>query len=143
MKRFLAGLCLIAATAGCSTFDEDWNAARGFSTGIEGRWEGTWSSDVNGHQGGLRCLVTRRSDDGFDARFHATYSDWCGTLGFEYTVPMAVRAAADGWRLGGSADLGWLAGGVYEYDGLATLAKFFCNFQAAEDHGVFQMTRPR
>lgn len=146
MKRFLVGIAvpaLIATLSGCSTFDDDWAAAKGLATGIEGRWEGTWSSDGNGHHGGLRCLVTRRSDNGLDARFHATYSDWCGTLGFEYTVPLTVTAAAEGWRLGGRADLGWLAGGVYEYDGLATLLKFFCNYQAENDHGIFVMERPR
>ena len=100
------------------------------------------SRDQTEH-GSLRCLVTRRPDQGFDARYHATYSDWCGTLGFEYTVPMTTEDSPDGWRLHGSADLGWLAGGVYEYDGLATVARFFCNYQAREDHGVFKLERPR
>jgi hypothetical protein len=146
VKRILFGIAaavLIATVSGCSTFDSDWDAAKGLATGIEGRWEGTWSSDGNGHHGGLRCLVTRRSDEGLDARFHATYSDWCGTLGFEYTVPLTAKATPEGWRLGGAADLGWLAGGDYEYDGLATLARFFCNFQSAGDHGVFVLERPR
>lgn len=142
--RAAAGLGLILATAGCaSTFDDDWKAAEGFAVGIEGRWEGTWSSDANGHHGGLRCLVTRRPDQGFDARYHATYSDWCGTLGFEYTVPMTIEDGPDGWKLHGGADLGWLAGGAYEYDGLATVTRFFCNYQAKEDHGVFKLERPR
>ena len=143
-NRILIAAGLIAALAGCcSTFDDDWKAAEHFATGIEGRWEGTWSSDANGHHGGLRCLVTRRPDQGFDARYAATYSDWCGTLNFEYTVPMTVEPGPDGWKLHGSADLGWIAGGVYEYDGLATLARFFCNYQADGDHGVFQLERPR
>ena len=143
MLRFAAVLALVAAAAGCSTFDDDWKAAQGFAVGIEGRWEGTWSSDANGHTGGLRCLVTRRPDQGFDARYHATYSGCCGTVSFEYTVPMTVQDDPDGWRLRGSADLGWIAGGVYEYDGLATLRRFFCNYQSSGDHGIFSLERPR
>lgn len=140
----LAGLAAMLATAvGCSTFDQDWEASKGYALGIEGRWEGDWSSDANGHHGGLRCLVTRRGDEGFDARYHATYQDWCGTLGFEYTVPMTVRRDVDGWALEGSADLGWLAGGVYEYDGRASVARFTCKFRSAGDHGVFTLQRPR
>ena len=136
----LGGLALLS---GCSSFDDDWKAAQGFAVGIEGRWEGTWESDANGHQGGLRCLVTRRSDESYDARYHATYSGWCGTLSFEYTVPITVRAGAEGWQMQGKADLGWLAGGLYEYDGLATVSRFFCNYDASQDHGVFTLERPR
>lgn len=146
MSRLLyaaAGLGLLAAAAGCSSFENDWRAAEGFAVGIEGRWEGTWSSDASGHEGGLRCLVTRRPDEGFDARYHATYSGWCGTVSFEYTVPIRVRPGPDGWRLEGKADLGWLAGGEYQYDGLATPERFFCNYEAPEDHGVFTLRRPR
>jgi hypothetical protein len=144
MLHAAAAAGLLASMAGCvSTFDDDWRAAGGFAAGIEGRWEGTWKSDASGHEGGLRCLVTRRADQGFDARYHATYHDWCGTLGFEYTVPMTVERGADGWMLHGNADLGWLAGGVYEYDGLISAARFFCNYQSSEDHGVFTLERPR
>jgi hypothetical protein len=143
LRYAAVGLGLIAALAGCSSFDNDWQAAQGFAAGIEGRWEGTWSSDANGHEGGLRCLVTRRSDEGFDARYHATYSGFCGTVSFEYTVPIKVRSGPDGWHLQGQADLGWLAGGVYEYDGLATPERFFCNYEASEDHGIFTLRRPR
>ena len=147
MTRILhaaAGLGLIAATAGCSSFENDWQAANGFAVGIEGRWEGTWSSDASGHQGGLRCLVTRRADEGFDARYRATYdSGLCGTVSFEYTVPMKIQSGPDGWRLQGRADLGWLVGGVYEYDGLATPERFFCTYEASGDHGIFTLRRPR
>ena len=146
MARFipLAGLvALLSASAGCSTFDQDWEGSKGHAVGIEGQWEGTWSSDANGHHGGLRCLVTRRGDGAFDARYHATYSGWCGTLGFEYTVPMTLQPDRDGWLLEGDADLGWLAGGKYEYNGRATPSRFTCTFQSEEDHGVFLLQRPR
>jgi len=144
LLRAAAALGFLASIGGCvSTFEDDWKAAAGFAVGIEGRWEGTWTSDASGHHGGLRCLVTRRPDQGFEARYHATYQGWCGTVGFEYTVPISTESGAEGWKLHGNADLGWLAGGVYEYDGVATVTRFFCNYQASEDHGVFNLERPR
>ncbi|HZE97640.1 MAG TPA: hypothetical protein VE981_11485 [Planctomycetota bacterium] len=136
-------LGLLAALSACSTFDQDWQASQGFANGIEGRWEGSWTSDDNGHTGGLRCLVTRRADEGYDARYHATYSGWCGTLSFEYTVPMTVQPGPQGLQLHGSADLGWIAGGVYEYDGLVNVDRYYCNYQSDGDHGIFKLERPR
>src|SRR5262249_13873778 len=48
--RLAVALGLLAGMAACSSFDQDWEASRGFAVGIEGRWEGSWSSDGNGHQ---------------------------------------------------------------------------------------------
>jgi hypothetical protein len=45
-------------------------------------------------------------------------------------------------RFEGEADLGWLAGGVYRYDGQATPASFFSTYKSKYDHGTFQMKRP-
>jgi hypothetical protein len=56
---------------------------------------------------------------------------------------MTLQPDRDGWLLEGGADLGWLAGGKYEYNGRATPSRFFCTFQSEEDHGVFSLQRPR
>ena len=29
---------------------------------LQGRWQGTWLSDVNQHTGALRCVVTQQGD---------------------------------------------------------------------------------
>jgi hypothetical protein len=128
--------------AGCSSFGRDWKAAARdpVSAGsIEGRWEGTWRSDSNGHRGRLRCILTQQNESVLRARFHAKYA---GVLSFGYTAPLTVTNVAGIWRFTGEADLGKLAGGVYRYDGTASPTNFHSTYRAKSDHGVFEMTRP-
>jgi hypothetical protein len=96
-------------------------------------------SDINHHTGELRCVVTKREDGMYRARFHAKYNK---VLSFGYTVPLKVEPAADGFHFSGEADLGWLAGGVYHYDGHADTTNFFSTYSCKYDHGTFKMGRP-
>jgi hypothetical protein len=106
---------------------------------LEGRWEGTWSSAVNGHHGRLRCLVSRTGPDQYQARFQARYQK---ILNFTYAVPLQAQMDQGIWKFRGQADLGWYAGGLYHYEGQATPTNFFSAYRAKDDHGIFQMTRP-
>lgn len=136
----LAGL-LLAATTGCSSFERSWHAAASFPPphSLAGRWEGSWRSDVNGHQGRLRCLITPQTDDVFEARFHATYLK---VLRFGYTVPLTAQFTNDAWHFQGEADLGKMAGGVFHYAGTATNQRFHSTYRSRSDHGTFEMQRP-
>jgi len=134
-----AGLLL---AGGCTTFDHDWTktAARPVPTGsLLGRWEGTWLSEVNGHNGNLRCVITQNRDGTYQARFHAIYQK---VLGFGYTVQLNVTETNGGFQFSGKANLGWWAGGVYHYEGQAQATRFFSTYRCKSDHGTFQMTRP-
>ncbi|MCZ6835030.1 MAG: hypothetical protein O7G85_04580 [Planctomycetota bacterium] len=154
---FLGGLGL----GGCSTFNRDWNAleqppelppelgheSASLQTpdeqpvqpdGIEGRWEGTWSSEANGHHGGLRCIISRDDQETLIARYHATYG-WCFT--FEYSMPMEVDESGETIRFSAQADLGWLAGGQYEYEGTIIGDAFSSTYECKRDHGIFEMKR--
>ena len=87
----LVWLSAVLAGAGCSSFNRDWkkaaeNATR--PTGLAGRWEGSWNSEVNGHNGRLRALITESSPGMYSARFHAKYQK---ILSFGYTVPLKVK----------------------------------------------------
>src|SRR5262245_29939210 len=79
-KLFLArmgAVLLFAMLCGCSSFNRDWDrAAKTIPPGdsIEGRWEGRWISETNGHNGKLRCLMTRESETNYQARFRASYA---------------------------------------------------------------------
>lgn len=134
-------LCLLLC--GCSTFNRDWrNAAKNSApaNSVEGRWEGRWLSDANGHSGALRCLVTRVDEAHCRARFHAVYGN---VLHFTYTVPLAIQSHFDGWEFDGEENLGKLAGGVYYYEGRANSTNFFSTYRSTYDHGTFEMHRPR
>jgi len=127
---------------GCSSFNRAWrnDAPTPAPTGsIEGRWEGHWLSDANGHTGKLRCLLSRDADGEYTAWFRATYMS---LFSFSYRVPLQVEAQDGVWRFHGSEDLGKLAGGVYHYLGSATPTNFHSIYDSPYDHGTFEMLRP-
>jgi hypothetical protein len=147
LRRFrkLALLILMLAVvlfgASCSSsFNREWRKV-GRSpmagTGLEGRWEGQWISEVNGHHGRLRCIVTKEGDI-YQARFRAKYRK---ILSFGYTVPLKAEPTASGYEFRGEADLGALAGGVYHYGGHADATNFFSTYSCKYDHGTFRMIR--
>ena len=145
-KTRVGVLALLLATAllggGCTTFDYEWKesaAGPAPTTELEGRWQGLWHSDASGHEGKLRCLVTKIENGAYRARFHAKYRK---VLSFGYTAPLTVERTVNAFNFSGEADLGWLAGGVYRYDGHADATNFFSNYSSKYDHGTFQMTRP-
>lgn len=131
---------VVLVGASCSSFNREWrkvgrNAVA--SSGLEGRWEGEWSSDVNGHRGRLRCIVNK-DEDVYRARFHAKYRK---ILSFGYTVPLKAEPTENGYKFRGEADLGSLAGGIYHYEGHADATNFFSTYSSKSDHGTFQMQR--
>lgn len=133
---------LLCLAAGCSTFNHAWRKAEHQPTSphsIEGRWEGRWLSDANGHKGRLRCLMSRQPDGDYAARFRASY---LGFLRFGYTVRLKVETRDGVWHFRGEENLGKLAGGVYEYAGQASATNFHSTYRSRYDHGTFEMHRP-
>lgn len=127
---------------GCSSFNHDWRRAvvpPASENSIEGRWQGTWTSDVNGHHGSLLCLLTHEHDSLYQARFRATYGH---LLHFSYTAQFEMQSHAIGWEFNGEADLGKLAGGIYYYEGRATPTNLFSTYRSKYDHGSFVLERP-
>jgi hypothetical protein len=142
MASLLLLPALLLCGSGCSTFNRDWKRAGTASpspVGMEGRWQGTWVSEANHHQGGLRCLMTKNADGAYKARFKATYAE---ILSFGYTAKLKVQENGDSFNFEGDANLGKLAGGVYHYVGNATGTNFFATYSSKADHGTFQMQRP-
>jgi hypothetical protein len=143
VKAFaLFPLFLIAGC--CSTFDRDFTAAQTAPEGsptLVGAWEGDWHSDPSGHAGALRCIVTR-SENGYRSRYHATFEFLLLPLSFEYEVPLTVLQDGDTWRFRGSATIDYfIAGGLYEYEGLVQRDEFVASYRAPFDSGVFRMRR--
>lgn len=137
--------CICSLFVGCSTFQHDWDGLvqnpgveTSVKTGLAGQWEGTWLSDANGHGGGLRCIIAPDESGTLIARYHATYG---GFLTFEYDMPMRVQRDGDTYRFASEADLGWLAGGRYEYEGTVVGDEFLSTYRSKGDHGSFRMSR--
>ena len=144
--RRRAGVCLCLAFAfllsGCSSFNREWRRVGQQPVppdSIAGRWEGRWLSDVNAHNGKLRCIITVETNGICAARFRATYMK---TLSFSYIVRLQVEQRDGNWRFHGEEDLGAIAGGVYSYIGSATATNFQSTYDSKYDRGIFEMRRP-
>ncbi|HSI35164.1 MAG: hypothetical protein ACAI43_27295 [Phycisphaerae bacterium] len=138
----LVGVC---ASAGCSGFDATYEKALAQGApagGIEGAWDGTWTSH-GGHGGGrLRAVIVRAGPDSYHAWFRASF--W-KILEASQEVDLKVQgtpAAGAEVRMAGEEDLGWLYGGVYKYEATATPGKFEATYTSKYDRGVFEMARP-
>jgi hypothetical protein len=76
----------------------------------------------------------------WQARFHATYSRF-----FRACYSTELTATLDGpyrFKLHGSTDLGWFAGGRYEYEGVASGSELICGYTSRFDRGEFRLKRP-
>jgi hypothetical protein len=138
----LCAVLFATTTTGCSTFNRDWKkaAAPQPANDIAGRWEGSWLSDMDGHHGRLRCVITGLDHGRYRAHYKATY--W-KIFRFSYAVEMQVAEHSnDGFEMSGETDLGWWGGGVHHYDGKVTPTNFFSTYQSTYDHGKFRMERP-
>jgi len=138
-------LCTVAIallfSAGCKSYNRQWKEAAAWAAPkdtFEGRWEGSWISDHNGHSGRLRCIVSRKGDGNYEANFQAKYRK---VLTFHY--PVTLRTTRDGTNVVfvGEADLGWWAGGVYHYAGRADTTSFFSTYSNRFDYGIFSLLK--
>ena len=134
---------LLLALTGCSSFERDWRHAcvqpPPQSGALTGAWKGTWLSEVNGHTGELRCLVTANRPDEYEFHFKATF--W-KIFRYSYTVNLPVTPTAEGYAFKGQEDLGFWSGGVYHYDGQIGGTNLNATYSNKFDHGVFTLQRP-
>ena len=137
----MAVLMAALACCGCNTFEHEWKRAAdapALGNDVQGRWRGVWISDVTAHTDELKCVIQRKPDGNYRARFHAKYHK---VLSLGYTVVLKVRPDGDGFSFEGDADLGWYAGGVYHYEGRADTTNFHSTYSCKYDHGTFKMER--
>lgn len=144
MNRFLclAGILAMLPLCGCCSFNRAWNKAGQSPPGpnsIEGRWEGRWLSDHNGHTGRLRCVLSHKEGSTYSAYYWATY--W-KIFRYSYKVDLAFEPRDGVWHFRGEENLGWLAGGDYRYDGRVSSTNFYSTYESKYDHGTFEMNRP-
>ena len=144
LRTLILPALAVLITGGCSSFNQDWEqAAQVPAQGVEGRWIGDWHSDYNQHEGPSRCLITKKDGNTYHTRFHAKYKLGFLTISYPYDMDMTITQDAKTYSFKGEADLGWLAGGVYQYDGNGTLANIDMDYQASKDHGTFRLYRPK
>src|SRR5436190_16546892 len=78
---------------------------------VQGRWVGDWVSEVSGHHGELKCLLTMIGPGQLEAKFLGTFRRF---LRVAYAARLNAKEIPGGFQLKGQNDLGSLAGGTYE-----------------------------
>lgn len=142
MLRCFACVVVAIFSVSCSaTFEREWREAlrQGPREGVDGAWEGTWQSQVNGHHGRLRCVVAAGTTEGERSfHYHAT---WAGTLSGSYRALHRVTRSRRGFVFAGSHRLPAWAGGLYRYDGTISGDDFLATYRCEQDHGFYRMKR--
>lgn len=144
-------LLLLAFTlTGCSSFNSKWSSFKPQPlppSGIGGRWEGKWISEVSGHEGRLRCIVEKSENAkateaiAIDYRFSFS-ATWGPGIVSDYDIEMKVQPAAEGgMAFEGDMDLGVFMG-VYRCKGRIVGDQFTATYTSDQDHGTFEMSRP-
>jgi hypothetical protein len=159
MKRFVAFIVAAAATAavaGAGIQDKKAPAA----PNVVGKWSGVWGpyappqldpgKDNRAVTGGsavvdrysvsckaMDCTVEEKPD----GTYQATFEGECGRP-YKYTIKMSGRAVGDTVLFSGSADLGEMDGGVYDWIGRANGKEFVGFFTSRGYTGTFRMAKP-
>jgi len=113
---------------------------RGFADldSLNGRWQGTWKSKVNGHHGTLRCLMQEIEPGLYSAWFDSTF---LRVVHFKSRTELRTERKGDHWQFEGEKDLGWWVGGLYTYRGEASPLDFQSTYHCKADHGLFTLKR--
>ena len=144
LRTLILPALAVLIMGGCSSFNQDWEqAAQVPVQGVEGRWIGVWHSDYNQHEGPLRCLITKKDGNTYHTRFHAKYKLGFLTISYPYDMDMIITQDAKTYSFKGEADLGWLAGGLYKYDGAGSTNNLAINYRSPKDYGTFNLQRPK
>ncbi|SKB06216.1 hypothetical protein SAMN02745166_04420 [Prosthecobacter debontii] len=138
-------LCFAALLCSCSmSFHREWKAAlkAGPQEGVEGAWEGTWQSDVNGHHGKLRSVVgpVKNAEGDHSFHYHAT---WGKILSGAYRADHRVRQVKNVSAFQGQHQMPNWAGGLYTYEGTVKGDDFKATYECSMDKGSFTMKRVR
>lgn len=148
MKRVFQWVffALLLFASGCSSYSSAWNeagAAKSVTSGLEGRWSGSWLSHHNGHRGALRCIMRPTGEAGqveawFDSRYAKILQFKMKTTFDAKPVPGAVGT----WTFSGTENLGRLFG-EYTWTGAVRGDAFESTYRSKHDHGIFTMNRVR
>ncbi|OYW73266.1 MAG: hypothetical protein B7Z37_22195 [Verrucomicrobia bacterium 12-59-8] len=146
LLRLALGLILTSILPSCGfAFRSAWKKAP-VTSGVEGKWVGSWLSEASGHHGELRCVVaapdpktTKTTSHEFF--YHAT---WKKILSGSYKAVHTVKNQKDGtYVFKGEHKMPDWAGGLYHYQGTIKGDNFSACYESAMDKGTYTMKRVR
>ncbi len=134
---------LVASLCQCSTYQSAWREAAAKpvqSSGLEGAYEGKWVSEATGHEGKLRCVISKPEDAAANTYDFHYWAKW-GLLSGDFKTPQTVTRIGNIWHTSGAMDLGSL-GGVYEQEAMVADGNFESQYTSSKgDRGTMSMTR--
>lgn len=148
LPLLLLAACLLG---GCSSFERQWSQlaeADAAQTGITGPWQGKWISAASDHEGALRCIVSPLPVTDAAAALPYLFSfsaTWGPGIISEYEIVMEVQPGENGRRpFAGAMELNFLFIhlGTYRCEGVIEGDQFQATYEAEDDRGTFEMTRP-
>jgi hypothetical protein len=121
---------------------------------VDGKWTGTWGVYNPADQGKsdaekpkanvyqraqlkLDCTVEQK-----DGKWQATFEGECGRP-YKYTIKMEGRQVGKAVMFQGTADLGPMDGGVFDWIGKASDNSFVGFYTSQGYTGTFQLARPK
>ncbi|MEC7567198.1 MAG: hypothetical protein VX738_16065 [Planctomycetota bacterium] len=105
---------------------------------IDGKWSGTWRSEISDHQGPLKAKFEVIDESKIRAKFTGRFFK---IIPFRFDVVLTVVESADGvTTLKGSQDLGRTLG-KYEYTAKYSKGKFVAEYSTEKDKGLFEVSR--
>jgi hypothetical protein len=122
----LLAICLMLALVG--------EAA---ATDLSGTWAGHWNSFETGHNGPLRCTLTKLDETSYQANFSGRFFK---IIPFRYSVTLYVEQDGDFVTLSGQNYLGRRFGTFY-YTAEADETSFTADYRSSKDCGQFVLTR--
>lgn len=137
--RYLLTLVLLSCVPGCRTTTPP-STKPSAAQKIEGHWAGIWDCETTGHSGKLRCHLIHVEDNLYQAKYTGTYM---AIVPFWYTVEMDIDCSSQDCEIQAEANLGWLGGGHYVYDGAIIGDSFNTNYTSKHHNGTFNLHRSR
>ncbi|MFM2168646.1 MAG: hypothetical protein RIS79_3017 [Verrucomicrobiota bacterium] len=138
LRLALVAISLVCLPSCGTAFRKAWNHAPA-SQGVEGKWEGTWLSAVNGHTGTLKCVVSAPTGKGDHEFFYR--ATWKKILSGSYKAVHHVEKKSGSHVFKGDHQMPDWAGGKYHYEGTVKGDEFSACYESAMDRGSYMMRR--
>ena len=143
IQRLLPAICAVLLLPGCVGFQQKWLAAqiehKPPHEDIQGAWIGSWTSGHNGHNGKLRCVITKTGQGRYEFFYWAT---WARVISGGFTIECEVEETDGQYQFTGDMDLGKL-GGEFTHEGKGSGEVLEATWRARSgDHGTFELRRP-
>jgi len=105
---------------------------------LEGKWNGTWRSEVSDHKGPLKAKFEVLDETKVRAKFSGRFFK---IIPFRFDVVLDVVGSKEGvTTLKGSQDLGRTLG-KYDYTAKYSKGKFVAEYATDKDKGIFEVSR--